>query len=66
MSTLNVDPTAKIDGKILHGDNVYVAEGSVLRSQAGSIEFGNASSVLENSVLIGTRENPVRIAIRTI
>ncbi len=66
MSTLNVDPTAKIDGTVLHGDNVYVAEGSVLRSQAGSIEFGNASSVLENSVLIGTRENPVRIGSKTV
>lgn len=46
-----LDESARLYGKIRHGENVYVAQGTVIRSIDDSITIRNTSWILENSVL---------------
>ncbi len=66
MGNLKIDDTARLIGKLRLGNDVYIAQGSVLRSNNDSVTIGNSSWVLENSVLIGTRENPIKVGSKTI
>jgi len=63
---LRVDVSARLVGTIRFGQDCYVAQGSVLRSRADSLKFGNASWVLENSVIVGSPEHPVQIGSKTV
>lgn len=66
MSNLKIDDSTKLIGKLRLGDNVYVAQGSILRSNNDSIIIGNSSWVLENSVLIGTIKHPLKVGSKTV
>lgn len=66
MNNLKIDDSARLIGKLRLGNNVYVAQGAVLRSINNSIEIGNDSWILENSVLIGTKEHPLKIGSKTV
>ncbi|MDR7855216.1 DapH/DapD/GlmU-related protein [Tissierella sp.] len=66
MSNLRIDDSARLIGKLRLGDNVYIAQGSVLRSIDDSLTIGNSSWVLENSVLIGSPEHPLKVGSKTI
>jgi carbonic anhydrase/acetyltransferase-like protein (isoleucine patch superfamily) len=63
---LHVRDSARLMGTICHGDNVYIAQGTVLRSVESSLVIGNDCAVLENSVVISTPEHPVTIGSKTI
>lgn len=66
MSNLRVDDSARLVGSIRLGDNAYIAQGSVLRSADDSLEIGNNTWVLENSVIIGTSEYPLKVGSKTV
>jgi UDP-3-O-[3-hydroxymyristoyl] glucosamine N-acyltransferase len=58
--------SARLLGNVHVGAGAILAQGVVVRSHDGSVSVGNHSAVLENSVVIGTREHPVRIGQRTV
>ena len=64
--SIRVDESAKIYGKLEHGENVYIAQGTIIRSEDNSISIGNNSFILENSVVIGTRNHKVRIGSKIV
>ena len=66
MSNLKIRDSARLIGKMGLGQQVYIAQGSVIRSVAGSVTIGNDSWILENSVLIGTPEFPLRVGGKTV
>ena len=66
MLNLKIDNSARLIGKLRLGNNVYIAQGSVLRSTDDSITIGNSSWVLENSVLVGTPESPLKVGSKTV
>lgn len=66
MPNLKIDDSARLIGKLRLGNEVYVAQGSILRSIKDSITIDNSSWVLENSVLIGTPESPLKVGSKTV
>lgn len=66
MTILKIDDSARLIGKLRLGNNVYIAQGSILRSVNDSISIGNSSYVLENSVLIGTQDNQLKVGSKTV
>lgn len=66
MENIKIDDSARLIGKIRLGKDVYVAQGSVLRSVDDSVTIGNRSWVLENSVLVGTPDNPLKVGSKTV
>ncbi len=66
MTSLRIDTSARLIGRLRLGENDYIAQGAVLRSLEDSITLGNDTWVLENSVLIGTREQPLRVGSKTV
>ena len=66
MSNIRVDDSARLIGQIRLGNDAYIAQGSILRSVDDSVTIGNASWVLENSVLIGTPEYPLTVGSKTV
>ncbi|MEG6586289.1 DapH/DapD/GlmU-related protein [Dendrosporobacter sp. 1207_IL3150] len=63
---MRIDDSARLIGTIRLGENVYVAQGSILRSKDDSFKIGNETWILENSVLIGTPEYPIAIGSKTV
>lgn len=66
MNNIRIDDSSKIIGKVSFGKNVYIAQGSIVRSHDGSLLMGNDSWLLENSVIISSKENPVKIGSKTV
>ncbi len=66
MSNLKIDDSARLIGKLRLGTNVYLAQGTVVRSIDDSVTIGNESWVLENSVLIGTPKHPLNVGSKTV
>lgn len=66
MDNIRIADSAKVIGKVRHGKNTYIAQGSIVRSHNDSVTIGNSSWLLENSVIIGTEENPVKIGSKTV
>lgn len=66
MSNVRLDSSAKIIGKNRLGNRVYLAQGSVLRSNDDSLTIGNNTWILENSVLIGNKSNPLKVGQKTV
>lgn len=64
--SLRIADSARLYGTIHHGDGVYIAQGTILRSHHDSLRIGNQSWVLENSVIIGTEAHPMTIGSKTI
>ncbi len=66
MTNLKIDSSASLVGKLRLGNNVYAAQGAVLRSVDDSLKIGNDTWILENSVLIGTKEHPLIVGNKTV
>lgn len=66
MPSLRIDDSARVIGKVRLGNNAYLAQGSVVRSIDDSVTIGNSSWVLENSVLIGTPDQPLKVGSKTV
>lgn len=66
MPNLRIDQSSRLIGKLRLGNEVYVAQGSILRSIEDSLTIGNSSWILENSVLIGTPESPLKVGSKTV
>ena len=57
--------SATLLGIVHVGAGAIVSQGTVVRSHDESVSISNHSAVLENGVVVGTREHPVRIGQRT-
>ncbi len=66
MDKIRIEVSAKVIGKVRLGDKAYLAQGTIVRSENDSVTIGNSSWVLENSVIIGTEKNPVKIGSKTV
>lgn len=66
MENLRIADSARVVGTIRVGEDVYIAQGSAVRSIDGSVSIGNKSWVLENSIVIGSPEHPVQIGSKTV
>ena len=58
--------SATLLGDVHVGAGAILAQGLVVRSHGGAVSVGNYSAVLENGVVIGTPEHPVRVGQRTV
>lgn len=66
MKNIRIENSSKIIGKVRFGKDVYIAQGTIVRSHNDSVTIGNSSWLLENSVVIGTEKNPVKIGRKTV
>jgi carbonic anhydrase/acetyltransferase-like protein (isoleucine patch superfamily) len=53
-------------GSLLLGQQVYVAQGAVVRSVPEGVIIGDQSAVLENAVIAGGPYLPVRVGAKTV
>lgn len=58
--------SARLFGGVHLGAGAIISQGTVVRSHDDAVSIGNHSAVLENGVVVGTREHPVRIGQRTV
>jgi carbonic anhydrase/acetyltransferase-like protein (isoleucine patch superfamily) len=58
--------SAVVLGDVHVGAGAILAQGLVVRAHGGAVSIGNHSAVLENGVVIGTRDHPVRVGQRTV
>ena len=58
--------SAVILGEVHVGAGAILAQGLVVRSHGAAVSIGNYSAILENGVVIGTRDHPVRVGQRTV
>jgi carbonic anhydrase/acetyltransferase-like protein (isoleucine patch superfamily) len=58
--------SAVLLGEIRVGAGAVLAQGLVVRAHGGAVSIGNHSAVLENGVVVGTPEYPVRVGQRTV
>lgn len=65
MSNIKIMDSARIVGRMRLGDGVYIAQGTTVRSN-DNVVIGNNSWALENSTLIGTNKNPLKIGRKTV
>src|SRR5207253_2252053 len=61
-----VAPSAAVLGLLRAGPGCHVAQGAVIRTPGGSVELGARSALLENSVAVGTAEQPVFIGQKVV
>lgn len=66
MENINIESSAVIIGKVALGENANIAQGTIIRSESGSVSMGNSSWALENSVIIGTPQHPVKVGAKTV
>jgi carbonic anhydrase/acetyltransferase-like protein (isoleucine patch superfamily) len=57
--------SAVIFGEVHAGAGAILAQGLVVRAHGRAVSIGNHSAILENGVVIGTPEHPVRVGQRT-
>src|ERR1700740_3792506 len=58
--------SAVVLGDVHVGAGAILAQGLVVRANAGAVSIGNYSAILENGVVIGTPAHPVRVGQRTV
>lgn len=63
---MRIDKSSKLIGRVRLGKDAYIAQGTIIRSERDSVSIGNSTWVLENSVVIGTEDNPVKVGSKTI
>lgn len=66
MNNVKIEDSANLIGKISLGDGAYIAQGTILRSEDDSLQIGENTMVLENSVLIGTPSSPLTVGSKTV
>ncbi|MGI6298863.1 MAG: DapH/DapD/GlmU-related protein [Saccharofermentanales bacterium] len=65
-AAFRVADSARLVGRFRLGSGVHIAQGSVMRSIDDSVTIGDSTWLLENSVLIGMPEFPVKIGGKTV
>ncbi len=63
---IQIDESARLIGRARLGKDSYIAQGSVVRSNDDSVAIGNQTWILENSVLLGTKKNPLKVGSKTV
>jgi carbonic anhydrase/acetyltransferase-like protein (isoleucine patch superfamily) len=58
--------SAVVLGDVHVGAGAILAQGLVVRAHGAAVSIGNHSAILENGVVIGTPEHPVRVGQRTV
>src|SRR6185312_6561073 len=58
--------SAVILGEVHVGAGAILAQGLVVRAHGAAVSMGNYSAILENGVVIGTPDHPVRVGQRTV
>ncbi len=58
--------SAVVLGDVHVGAGAIFAQGLVVRARGATVSIGNHSAILENRVVIGTPEHPVRVGQRTV
>jgi carbonic anhydrase/acetyltransferase-like protein (isoleucine patch superfamily) len=58
--------SAVILGQVHVGAGAILAQGLVVRAHGAAVSIGNYSAILENGVVIGMPEHPVRVGQRTV
>ncbi len=66
MKAANLADSAFLIGKVRVGKKVYFSQGTTIRSLENSIKLENSTIVLENSVVIGTPQFPVKVGSKTV
>src|SRR5699024_6124503 len=66
MANIKVEDSARLMGKLRLGNNTYISQGTILRSMSDSITIEISTWILENSVIIGTSKNPVKVGRKTV
>lgn len=66
MANVKIAESSRIIGSVSLGEGTYIAQGTILRSHDESLTIGGNSMVLENSVLIGTANNPLNVGSKTV
>jgi carbonic anhydrase/acetyltransferase-like protein (isoleucine patch superfamily) len=61
-----IAPSAVLIGEVHVGAGAILAQGLVVRAHSRAVSIGNHSAVLENGVVIGTPQHPVRVGQRTV
>lgn len=56
-----VAPTATVCGDVSLGENTRVLFGAVLSAEGGPIKIGSDCIIMENAVIRGTKQHPVRV-----
>src|ERR671934_1432656 len=56
-----VAPTATVCGDVRIGPRCRILFGAVLTAEGGPVELGENDVVMENAVLRGTRQDPLRL-----
>ena len=63
---VRIDDSARVIGRTSLGEDAYIAQGTIVRSENDSVILGNKTWALENSVLIGTGTHPLRVGSKTV
>ena len=58
--------SAVVMGDVHVGAGAILAQGLVVRAHGAAVSIGNYSAILENGVVIGAPEHPVRVGQRTV
>jgi len=58
--------SAVVLGDVHVGAGAILAQGLVVRAHGAAVSIGNYSAILENGVVVGTPEHPVRVGQRTV
>ncbi len=66
MTNYKIDSSARVIGETYLGNKAYIAQGTVLRGQDAPIKVGSSTMVLEKSVLISTKNNPLTVGRKTV
>ncbi|MFB0917857.1 MAG: carbonic anhydrase/acetyltransferase [Clostridiaceae bacterium] len=66
MIKIKIEASARVSGKVTSGKNTYIGQGSHVISINGNVELRDTTWLLENSVIIGTDEFPVKVGSKTV
>ena len=58
--------SAVILGEVHVGAGAVLAQGLIVRAHDAAVSIGNHSAILENGVVVGTPQHPVRVGQRTV
>src|SRR5262249_32898414 len=61
-----VAPSGAVLGLLRAGPGCQIAQGAVVRTPGGAVELGARSALLENSVAVGSAEQPVSIGQKVV
>lgn len=66
MSEINSSFSARVLGEITHGEGCYLAQGVIIRSSEKGVNLGDKTWILENGVIVGSKDTPAKIGSNTV